>query len=35
MCGHLIQPQEEVVMQRMSDFVPSFLLIARILKLYL
>lgn len=30
MYGHLIQSQEEVVMQRTFDFVPSFLLMARI-----
>lgn len=35
MCGHLIQPQEEVVMQKMSDFVPSFLPMARIFRLHL
>lgn len=33
MCGHLTQPQEEVVMQRVSDLVPSFSLIARFFRL--
>lgn len=33
MCGHLMQPQEKVVMQRVSDSVPSISLMARILKL--